>query len=120
MASRPMPSVSGRRPTATRIRSVSSSVRDAPSRALDREVDAALRHLDARRVDGRGGVGLQAALPEDAGQLLADVGILERHDPVEVLDQVDLRAEVAVEAGPLDADRAGAHDRDPPRDRLAR
>ena len=53
-------------------------------------------------------------LRKTRAELLADVGILERHDAVGELDERDLGPEVAIHAGPLDADGAGADDRDPP------
>ena len=69
--------------------------------------------LERLGVDGRGGVDGDPALLEDARQLLADLGILERHDAIGELDERDLGAEVAVHARPLDADGAGADDRRP-------
>ena len=44
------------------------------------------------------------------GELRADLGILDRHDAVEHLDHRHLGAEVGVEAGELDPDRARADD----------
>ncbi len=57
-----------------------------------------------------------APLAEDAAQLPADVGILERHDAVEELDERDLGSEVAVEARPLDANGARTDNRHRARD----
>jgi hypothetical protein len=54
-----------------------------------------------------------AALLEDARQLLADVRVLEWDDAVRELDEGHLGAEVAVHARPLHADGAGTHDGDP-------
>ena len=54
-----------------------------------------------------------AALAEDARQLLADLRVLERDDAVHELDQRHLGPEVAVHARPLDADRPRPDDRDP-------
>ena len=43
---------------------------------------------------------------------LADLGVLERDDLRQVLEQRDLDADVVEHAGELDADRAGADDDD--------
>jgi choline dehydrogenase-like flavoprotein len=70
----------------------------------DGEADPVVAALDRVWIDARGGVDLHAALAERACQLRADLGVLERHDAVRILDQLHLAAEVAVHAGPLDAD----------------
>ena len=49
---------------------------------------------------------LVSALSSEGG----DVVVLDRHDPVEHLDHRHLGADVVVEAGELDADRARADD----------
>ena len=52
----------------------------------------------------------QALLLQALGELRADLGVLDRHDAVEHLDHRHLGAEVGVEAGELDPDRARADD----------
>ena len=76
----------------------------------DGEGQAVLRALDRPWVDGRGGVDGDSALAEDARELFADLGVFQRNDPIQELDQRHLGAEVAVQACPLDPDGAGAHD----------
>ena len=115
IASRPMFSVSGRRPTATRMTSTARSVRFDPSLLAIWKVTLVLALLQRLGVDRRRDVRGDAPLAEDPRQLLADLRILERHDPIRELDEGHLRAEVAVHRRPLDADRAGADDRDSPR-----
>ena len=51
-----------------------------------------------------------ALLGEALGEEVADFGVLDRHDPVEHFDHRHLGAQVVVEAGELDADRARADD----------
>ena len=56
------------------------------------------------------GQDLHALRGQRLGQRAADLGILDRHDAVEHLDHRHLGAEVVVEAGELDPDRARADD----------
>ena len=77
------PSVSGRRPTATRMTSTARSVRFDPSllaiwkvTSFSPFLSVSVSIVDARCDD-------DAALAEDPRQLLADLRILERHDPIQ-------------------------------------
>ena len=78
----------------------------------DHQADAALVGGDRRRVEAGVGHDRHAALGEAALDDLADVGVLERHDLGQVLEDRHLDPEVGVHAGELDADRAGADDDD--------
>src|SRR5438445_3435556 len=75
------------------------------------------RHLAVRLLER---VGLElsarqhrdAALAENLGELLPDIGVFERQQCGEKFDQGHLRAVPVVDAGELSADRASAHDDD--------
>ena len=78
----------------------------------DHQADALLVGGHRRRVEPRAGHDLDAAPVEAALQLLGHLGVLERHDSGQVLEQGHLDAGVVVEAGELDADGARADDDD--------
>ena len=78
----------------------------------DHEADARLVDVDGARVEARVGHDLHAASLERPLELLRDVGVLERRQARQVLEQRDLDAGVVVEAGELDPDRAAADDDD--------
>ena len=74
--------------------------------ARRRPCASALSALDAGAGEDRHALLGRALLSSEGG----DVGILDRHDPVEHLDHRHLGAHVVVEAGELDPDRARADD----------
>ncbi len=73
---------------------------------LDLHRDAAVARLDVLQL-GRGH-DLHALLLERLFEEGGDIGVLHRHHPVHHLDHRHLRAEIVVEAGEFDADRARA------------
>ena len=109
-ASRPSPSVTGRRPAATRrwlpstrLPALAQRRTATPSgRGSTRAIDAPTAQLDPlaqeRALDHRG-----------------HFGILPGEDPRRRLDDRDLRAEAPVGLGELDPDRAAADDEEPAR-----
>src|SRR5579864_6280853 len=74
------------------------------------DAHAVARLLGALDLGARPAV--DARLLERAEHLLRDVLVLQRHQPVERLEQRDLRAQLVVEGRELDADGAGADDDD--------
>ena len=105
------------RPVATSSISARSSAGSLPF-GTHHQADAGLVRLDRRRVEAGAGHDRDAALGEAALEHLADLGVLERDDLGQVLEQGDLDADVVEHAGELDADRAGAHDHDVLRQRV--
>ena len=78
-----MLSVSGRRPTATRMTSTATSVRFDPSLLAIWKVTSFSPFFERLGVNRRRDERCDASLAEDARQLLADLRVLERHDPIE-------------------------------------
>jgi hypothetical protein len=77
-------------------------------RVLEGDRHAVVLHL--RLLEAGAGVDVHAALLEGALHELGDLGVLEREDPVEGLDDGDLRAVGRVDVGELHADGAGPDD----------
>ncbi len=66
--------------------------------------------IGLQALDAGAGEDRQALLLQALGELRADFGVLHRNHPVQHLDHRNLGAEVGVEAGELDPDRARADD----------
>ena len=88
-----------------------------------------LAALQRDRPAGSGAFGLRdaggrmqhdAVARQAACHLRGDVGVFHRQDAVRHFDHRHVRADRVVEAGELDADRAGAHDQHAPRQRRRR
>ena len=99
------------RPVATSIISARSSAGSFPSGPTITQMPFVVRG-DGRGIEARVGHDRHAALGEAALEQLADLGVLERDDLRQVLEQGHLDPDVGEHAGEFDADRAGPDDDD--------
>ena len=79
---------------------------------LDGDRHLAVRRLEAVRLHLRAGHHLDATLPKDLGQLLADVSVFRGQQRRQELDQGHLGAVAVVDAGELGSHGAGTDDDD--------
>ena len=99
------------RPVATSISSARSSAGSLPSGPTIRQTPSSSAVTDAASKRALV-MTVMPRLVKLRSSELADLGVLERHDLRQVLEQRHLDAEVVVHRGELDADRAGADDDD--------
>ena len=110
VVSSPMSSMLAARPVATRMQSAAISAASPPSGPTVRRIPV-VRDDERGRVEAGVGDDRDPSSRETPFQLARDLGVLQRHDRGEVLEQRDRHAKVVEGGGEFAPDRAGSHDR---------